>query len=364
MPSHSFSLEFPQNCTASNQALPPSWVMSQPGVNAEVTYTIHAVVKRKGMTRRNAEATAKVEYFPRNAPPPDTQSPSEIGPPQPKLRLLEINCNLPPMGRSGADKPMVPTQFKASVLLHRPLIYASGSKIQFTVHLSSPVHTTVPASLDLEVTLVKISEVYLHRKKYDKKQVIATGTIKERRAQLGVSDIAAGALSGGTEGTQEGSTSILSGYVRAARSGEEMSWTVKGVATVKYVLRFVVLPNKQLAEFSTFHDTLPHFEHSEEIILTTDSFSTLLNESAASRPAVGLRANRTRTNTTPVSPITSPAAVVETPVTAGTTGSSTNLNGGGAGGGGGFFTARQRHSVRPSTSGSSMRPSTSGSLAR
>ncbi|KAG8831566.1 hypothetical protein FRC18_006316 [Serendipita sp. 400] len=332
MQSHSFSLHFPPNCTASEQALPPSWVMAQPGVNAEVTFSIHAVVKRKGIMRSNGELTAKVEYFPRNAPPPESRSPTESFPPQPKLRVLEINCNLPPMGRSGTDKPMVPTQFKTSICLHRPLIYASGSKIPFTVHLSSPVHTTVPASLDLEVTLVKISEVYLHRKKYDKKQIISTATITERRSELGVSDIAPRSSRPGTanETSPGGSTSILSGKIRAGHSGEEASWSVKGVASVKYALRFVVSPSKQLSQFIGFHDALPHFEHSEEIVLTTDSFSTLLNEAAVSRPAIGLRSSRNRTNTLGSQPSTptsgSPTGAGETPV------------------------PRPRHSARPSLS--------------
>ncbi|KAG9053538.1 hypothetical protein FS842_007916 [Serendipita sp. 407] len=224
MQSHSFSLHFPPNCTASEQALPPSWVMAQPGVNAEVTFSIHAVVKRKGIMRSNGE------------------------------------------------------------------------------------------------------------KKYDKKQIISTATITERRSELGVSDIAPRSSRPGTanETSPGGSTSILSGKIRAGHSGEEASWSVKGVASVKYALRFVVSPSKQLSQFIGFHDALPHFEHSEEIVLTTDSFSTLLNEAAVSRPAIGLRSSRNKTNTLGSQPSTptsgSPTGAGETPV------------------------PRPRHSARPSLS--------------
>jgi hypothetical protein len=52
---------------------------------------------------------ANVEYYPRTAPPPIEESR------RPKLRVLYIEENLPPMGRSGAERPMVPTPFTARV---------------------------------------------------------------------------------------------------------------------------------------------------------------------------------------------------------------------------------------------------------
>jgi hypothetical protein len=50
---------------------------------------------------------ANAEYYPRTAPPPVDESR------RPKLRVLYIEENLPPMGRSGAERPMVPTPFTA-----------------------------------------------------------------------------------------------------------------------------------------------------------------------------------------------------------------------------------------------------------
>jgi hypothetical protein len=61
-------------------------------------------------------------------------------------------------------------------------------------------------------------------------------------------------------------------------------------------MRFVVTPTQQASEFTAFKDTLPTFEHSVDIVLTTDETSTLLSEAEARLPARGLHA-KTRSNT-------------------------------------------------------------------
>jgi hypothetical protein len=61
------------------------------------------------LTLMSQRLIAKVEYYPRTAPLPIDESR------RPKLRVLYIEENLPPMGRSGAERPMVPTPFTARV---------------------------------------------------------------------------------------------------------------------------------------------------------------------------------------------------------------------------------------------------------
>lgn len=62
-------------------------------------------------------------------------------------------------------------------------------------------------------------------------------------------------------------------------------------------MRFVVTPTEQAAEFIAFKDSLPTFEHSVDIVLTTDETSTLLSDAEARLPARGLGHARTRSNT-------------------------------------------------------------------
>jgi hypothetical protein len=62
-------------------------------------------------------------------------------------------------------------------------------------------------------------------------------------------------------------------------------------------MRFVVTPTQQASEFTNFKDTLPTFEHSEEIVLTTDETTTLLIDTEARLPARGLGHRRDRSNT-------------------------------------------------------------------
>lgn len=50
-----------------------------------------------------------------------------------------------------------------------------------------------------------------------------------------------------------------------------------------------------MAQFPTFLESLPTFEHSEEIVLTTDKVSTLMSEIESSLPAVGLGRARAMT---------------------------------------------------------------------
>lgn len=61
------------------------------------------------LTVMSQRLIANVEYYPRTAPLPIDESR------RPKLRVLQIEENLPPMGRSGAERPMVPTTFTARV---------------------------------------------------------------------------------------------------------------------------------------------------------------------------------------------------------------------------------------------------------
>ena len=62
-------------------------------------------------------------------------------------------------------------------------------------------------------------------------------------------------------------------------------------------MRFVVTPTQQASEFAAFKETLPTFEHSVDIVLTTDETSTLLSDAEARLPARGLKLAKTRSNT-------------------------------------------------------------------
>jgi hypothetical protein len=50
-----------------------------------------------------------------------------------------------------------------------------------------------------------------------------------------------------------------------------------------------------MTQFPAFLDALPTFEHSEEVVLTTDKASTLMSDIQASLPAVGLGPARAMT---------------------------------------------------------------------
>ncbi|CAG8695570.1 6247_t:CDS:2, partial [Acaulospora colombiana] len=231
-PGHSYSFQFffPEKCNASDTPLPPSWNLVQPGFTAEVSYSVRAILRRRGFYRPDEKVNAKIEYHPRNYSPPISLS-DESRP----RRILEINNNLPPMGHTGAEKPMVPTSFK----------------------------TRVPAALNVEVTLVRISEVTVKGQTHDITRIIATGANDTSQFQLGNS-------SNGRRGS--GGTLTISGKCLAGMEGQEMSWGVGGVASIKYALRFVISPRADILDFAGFRERLPTFEHSEEIQLTTDPY--------------------------------------------------------------------------------------------
>ncbi|PVG02561.1 hypothetical protein CPB86DRAFT_697404 [Serendipita vermifera] len=260
-PGHSYSFQFffPEKCNASDTPLPPSWNLVQPGFTAEVSYSVRAILRRRGFYRPDEKVNAKIEYHPRNYSPPISLSSDESRP----RRILEINNNLPPMGHTGAERPMVPTSFKTRITLFRPLIYPSGSQIPYQVELSSGVHSEVPAALNVEVTLVRISEVTVRGQSHDTTRIIATGDNDASQFQLGVS-------SDGRRGS--GGTLTISGKCSAGMEGQEMSWSVGGVAAVKYALRFVISPRADILDFAGFRERLPTFEHSEDIQLTTDPY--------------------------------------------------------------------------------------------
>ncbi|KIM30486.1 hypothetical protein M408DRAFT_328068 [Serendipita vermifera MAFF 305830] len=284
-PSHQFTFTFPETCVASQTPLPPTWSLTKQGVNAKVSYTITAILKRKGFFKKNEKISAEIEYYPRTAPPlPEPTHPDR--PKKPKYRALEMEQNLRPTGRSAVVNPMKPTTFTARIILALPLIYASGSTIPYTVTLSSPDGTAVPASLDVEASLVKISKVAVKGKPYEKKDIVSRGINNDRQYEVVTQR-------GGT-GTREGSVVTIKGACGAGNRGQEMSWKVDGMASIKYVLRFVVTPTQQAAEFTAFKDTLPTFEHSEEITLTTDA---VLEESEARLPAHEMRHVRHRSYT-------------------------------------------------------------------
>lgn len=54
-------------------------------------------------------------------------------------------------------------------------------------------------------------------------------------------------------------------------------------------MRFVVVPRENIAEYADFRANLPHFEHQEEVVLTSDSSAALATENEACLPALGLR---------------------------------------------------------------------------
>ena len=111
--------------------------------------------------------------------------------------------------------------------LRLPLIYASGSTIFYSVSLSSPVGTSVPASLDLEVSIIKTSKVVIKKKPYEKKDVVAMGTNVEKQFELGHRR-----ANTNSHEPSEGSTVTIRGAVVAGTTGQEMSWGVEGVATI------------------------------------------------------------------------------------------------------------------------------------
>jgi hypothetical protein len=111
--------------------------------------------------------------------------------------------------------------------LRLPLIYASGSTIYYSVSLSSPVGTSVPASLDLEVSIIKTSKVVIKKKPYEKKDVVATGSNVDRQFELGHRR-----SNTNSHEPSEGSTVTIRGAIAAGTAGQEMSWGVEGVATI------------------------------------------------------------------------------------------------------------------------------------
>jgi hypothetical protein len=122
--------------------------------------------------------------------------------------------------------------------LQDPLTYPSGTSIRYTVTLSSQEHTSVPASLDIEVQLIKITETYVHKKREEVKKILADGQNLDRQDMLGARDNATmrhrRTNTDGAE-TQKGGTVIIQGAIQAGSEGCEMSWKVDNVATVKVI---------------------------------------------------------------------------------------------------------------------------------
>lgn len=217
-PTHPFSFKFPRTCQASDNELPPTWTLAQPGVNAEVTYTLRADMSRSGL-RRHDKVSANVEYYPRTAPPPPPISPTTERPKRPRLRVLEISHNLPPMARN----PKVPTQFHAQISLTRPLKYPSGSSIPYTVALSSKSSSAIPAALKLSVSLIRTSIVLLNGRKSSRDSTISRGDNFSVDFSLGV----------GTDGGEEGGTRTIKGSIQGGLEGQESSWKIEGVAQIR-----------------------------------------------------------------------------------------------------------------------------------
>jgi hypothetical protein len=132
--------------------------------------------------------------------------------------------------------------------LQDPVIYTSGTSIPYTVTLSSPGHTSVPASLDIEVQLIKVTETFISRKREEVKKLLADGQNLERRDKLGAHRRT------NTDGTepQNGATVIIKGAIQAGSEGGEMSWKIENVVAVKVIkLWFIVLCSDR------FHAVLP-----------------------------------------------------------------------------------------------------------
>ncbi|CCA66407.1 hypothetical protein PIIN_00093 [Serendipita indica DSM 11827] len=294
---HHFSFFFPETCEGKQTPLPPTWSLNCPGVSAEVVYTLRVDLRRSGFMRQDDKALAKVEYYPRNAPPSPT-SPDGAQPKKKRWLALEINTNLRPMGNLAVERPLVPTIFNTRICILRPKIYASGSDVPYMIHLWSPVNTTVQGSLDIQVTLVKSSEVFLKGERFEKKSVIAKAVNAQRRFVQGSSAENQSTRRPGTgDRDTRGGTLTIEGTIRAGKTGEEMSWSVDGIVSIKYALRFVVAPAAKVADFPGLREILPTFEHSEDITLTTHDTNALRSLEHASMPAVGLGHQRTRSHT-------------------------------------------------------------------
>jgi hypothetical protein len=115
--------------------------------------------------------------------------------------------------------------------LEDPVIYPSGTSIPYTVALSSPEHTSVPASLDIEVQLIKITETFINRKREEVKKILADGQNLERQDKLG----AHRRTNTDGSGPQNGATVTIKGAIQAGSEGGEMSWKIDNVVAVKVI---------------------------------------------------------------------------------------------------------------------------------
>lgn len=94
---------------------------------------------------------------------------------------------------------------------------------------------TVPASLEVVVSLVKVAELTIHGKSYIKEYHIADGEntdkefLQHRRDGTGAAVL-------------EGGTVIIQGSCLAGTEGSEMSWKVEKVACVKVSILFKLCP--------------------------------------------------------------------------------------------------------------------------
>jgi len=88
---------------------------------------------------------------------------------------------------------------------------------------------------------------------------------------------------------ENGGTRILKGIMVAGKEGEELSWKLEGTAEVKYTLRLVVAPKEEFKEQFAEFNSLPSFEHKEEVTLTTDSMISSREEASWPSPAIAQR---------------------------------------------------------------------------
>lgn len=129
--------------------------------------------------------------------------------------------------------------FKIS--LKAPVVYPSGTPIDYTITFSSREHADVPPNLDVQVQLIKVMEMCVKNTREENRKVLADGQNEEPNKMPGVYEPSSkGHRRRVTENGNEplhGVTCIIKGTCQAGEQGHEMSWKVKNFISIK-VRRF------------------------------------------------------------------------------------------------------------------------------
>ena len=83
------------------------------------------------------------------------------------------------------------------------------------------------------MTLVKTSEVFLHKERYYKESVISMAVNPKRNFVQGSSAENVPTRRPRTGENKYGGTLTIEGVIKAGNAGEEMSWSVDGIASIR-----------------------------------------------------------------------------------------------------------------------------------